>query len=139
MYDVTSNRSQIMVGGTDFRTCMAWLTAKASEYEAGRVNWLSGPGLSLLTLSVGGQQWTLTDSREYFKWVVTVDGKSLGIFHYLEDAKQSVTMTWGDAVFTPLADTIDDPAERYTFACGQASGTLQRVRLSKAATKLPSE
>ena len=67
---VVKSKDVVVVQSDNLRDCMLWLTSKAGEYNF--ANWLPGPGLDLLTLAAGGQQWTLSDTREYYHWVVSV-------------------------------------------------------------------
>lgn len=145
MFVVVGKQGVVVTQSEQLNECMKWLTAKAAEYTG--VSWLPGPGQDVLTLTAGGQQWTLRDTREYFRWSVSIAGKPssesnvaadmvLGVFSYLDDAKAAVEMTWGPAVYTPGHDEITNPADTIMFACGQVGGVLQRVRCYKAAAKL---
>jgi hypothetical protein len=140
----------MVVQSDQLRECMQWLTRKAAEYDSERVNWLPGPGQDILTLVAGTQQWTLSDTREYYRWSVTIPvtpsaddrvaaDKVVGVFSYLDDAKRAVEMTWGKVSFTPDSDEFSNPVDVYQFACAQVSGTLQRVKCYKAPAKLSAE
>lgn len=130
---VVKSKDGIVLESTSFRECVCWMVAKSAEYESNRVNWLSGPGLDILSLVVAGQQWTLSDTRDLYVWAVMVDGQCLGVFAYLGDAMHSVEMTWGKAICTHPSES---PADTVLFACSRASGKLQRILYGKKATQL---